>query len=102
MRRFISQNLRRGKIYIFVECPNPAVFSSRLILNEAMAKEIFHKIKQLKHILKLEHSIPDEAVLREVLRSPDLLRTVSPRRLPTSCSARWPPPMGRTPRTHEP
>ncbi len=78
LRKRISQEIRRGKINLFVTSPDPSVFSSRLVLNEALAKEVFHKIQRLKGVLKLGRLSSDGAefegrVLREVLRYPDVL-----------------------------
>ena len=78
IRKMISQEIRRGKINLFISSPDPSVFSSRLILNEALAKEVFHKIQRLKNILKLNPGNNDKAndqsmILREVLRYPDVL-----------------------------
>lgn len=73
IRKRVAQDLRRGKIFIFVSSPDPASFSSRLVLNEALAKEAFQKITRLRKILKLSRAVSEEAVLREVLRTPDVL-----------------------------
>ena len=78
IRKMISQEIRRGKINLFISSPDPSVFSSRLILNEALAKEVFHKIQRLKNVLKLNPGNNDKAndrsmILREVLHYPDVL-----------------------------
>ncbi len=78
IRKAISQEIRRGKASLYVSSPDPSVFSSRLILNEALAKEVFHKIQRLKNVLKLD---PEKAnktgaqsmILREVLHFPEVL-----------------------------
>jgi len=75
IRKIVSQEVRRGKISLFVSSPDPSTFSSRLILNEPLAKEVYHKIQRLKHVLKLDSKNPaaEGAALREVLRYPDVL-----------------------------
>ena len=72
IRKQISLKLNRGKIFLFVSCPDPSVFSSRLVLNEALAREVFHKTRAVQKILKL-NNVTEDAVLREVLRYPDVL-----------------------------
>ena len=72
LRKQISQRIGRGKIFLFVSSPDPSVMSSRLILNAAMAKEVFHKAEEVKKILKLR-SVSEDAMLREVLRHPEVL-----------------------------
>ena len=73
LRKRVAQELRRGKIFLFVSSPDPASFSSRLVLNEALAKEAFQKITRLRKILRLSRAVSEEALLREVLRTPDVL-----------------------------
>ena len=78
IRKKISQNIRRGKITLYISSPDPSVYSSRLILNEPLAKEVFHKIHRLKNILKLDleknnKSSGQSMILREVLHYPDVL-----------------------------
>ena len=77
VRKVLAQELRRGKINLFISSPDPSVFSSRLVLNEPLAKEVFHKIQRLKKILKLNHGqsgvAAEETTLKEVLRYPDVL-----------------------------
>ena len=72
IRKRIAQRLSRGKIFLFASAPDPSVFSSRLVLNEALAKEVFQKTQRLKKLLKLQ-AISEDALLREVLRYPDVL-----------------------------
>ena len=77
-RKIISQELRRGKVNLFISCPDPAVFSTRLFLNEPLAKEAFHKIERLRKALgmggKGRSSAEEQGIiLREVLRVPDVL-----------------------------
>lgn len=72
LRKQISQKVRRGKIFLFVASPDPTTMTSRLILNSAMAKEVFRKAEQVKKILKLK-SVSQDAMLREVLRHPEVL-----------------------------
>src|SRR3989338_7482759 len=78
IRKMVSQEIRRGKINLFISSPDPSVVASRLILNEALAKEVSHKIHRLKHVLKLDlggKNPSNEAsmILREVLHYPDVL-----------------------------
>ncbi len=77
IRKGISQELRRGKVNLFISAPDPSVFVSRLVLNEALAKEVAHSVQRLKDILKLKNPGPEarekEFILREVLRYPDVL-----------------------------
>ncbi|MBI3315920.1 MAG: hypothetical protein HYZ87_02980, partial [Candidatus Omnitrophica bacterium] len=78
LRKTVSKQLRRGKVNVFVSGPDPAVFSSRLFLNEPLAKEVFHKVRRLKHVLKLgevsANPVAERALfLKEVLHYPDVL-----------------------------
>ncbi len=78
IRKVISNEIRRGKISLFIASPDPAIFSTKLVLNEHLAKEVFHSIKRLREVLPMggpsRLSKEDEAwVLREVLRTPDVL-----------------------------
>ncbi len=86
LRKIVSQELRRGKINLFVSAPDFSVFSSRLVLNETLAKEVSQNITRLKKVLKLNGAFTagasEEAMrLREVLHYPDVLvRDVSSNR----------------------
>ena len=71
-RKQISQRMNRGKILLFVASPDPAVFSSTLVLNERLAREVFHKTQAVQKILKFKN-VSEDALLREVLRYPDVL-----------------------------
>ncbi len=71
VRKTVGQEVRRGKINVFVSSPDPAVVSTRLKLNEPLAKEVHINIQRLKNILKIKSD--DNAVLREVLRYPEVL-----------------------------
>lgn len=78
IRKVISSEIRRGKISLFIGSPDPSIFSTKLVLNEHLAKEVFHGIKKLREVLHLGKfsslSKEDEMmVLREVLRTPDVL-----------------------------
>ncbi|MBI4352484.1 MAG: YicC family protein [Candidatus Omnitrophica bacterium] len=77
MRRAVAQEVRRGKVLVFVSCPDPSVLASRLALNESLAKELFQKRERLRQVLKLggrsPEPLPAEAVLREILHYPDVL-----------------------------
>jgi uncharacterized protein (TIGR00255 family) len=72
MRRTIAKRVRRGKVQLFVSCPDPSVFSSRLLLNEALAREVFQKAVSVRKMLKMRR-VSDDALLREVLGYPDVL-----------------------------
>ncbi len=74
VRRVISQEIRRGKIVLSVQCPDPSKFYARLVLNEALAVEVAGKIRRLKKILKTKEISSDENfILREVLHYPEVL-----------------------------
>ncbi|MBI2095406.1 MAG: YicC family protein [Candidatus Omnitrophica bacterium] len=71
IRKSVGREITRGKVNLFISSPDPAVFSSRLLLNENLAREVAQKISRLKTLLKL--SVKDDSlILREVLRTPDL------------------------------
>jgi uncharacterized protein (TIGR00255 family) len=72
IRKKIGDHASRGKILLFVASPDPSVFISRLALNESLAKEVFNKTQQVQKMLKLSH-VTEDAILREVLRYPDVL-----------------------------
>lgn len=76
VRKKISQDLRRGKINLFLSAPDPSSVSARLVLNEPLAREVYDKIKKLRGVLKIKPE-PGESesnfLLREVLRYPDVL-----------------------------
>lgn len=79
VRRQIGQSIRRGKANLFIGAPDPSAFSVRLLLNEPLAKEVFHKIDRLKSVLHLTHlsdnrAAFESAVLSEVLHYPDVLK----------------------------
>ena len=71
IRKSVGRELTRGKVNLFISSPDPAVFSSRLLLNENLAREVAQKINRLKTLLKLTVK-DDNLILREVLRTPDL------------------------------
>jgi len=78
LRKIVSQELRRGKINLFISAPDFSTFSSRLVLNETLAKEVSQNITRLKKVLKLKGApttgASEEAMrLREVLHYPDVL-----------------------------
>lgn len=76
VRKKVSQELRRGKINLFLSAPDPSTASARLLLNEPLAREVATNLKKLRAVLKLkpeaDHS-DSEFILREVLRYPDVL-----------------------------
>ena len=61
VRKIVSQEIRRGKINLFVSSPDPSTFIKRLVLNEALAQEVFHKIQRLKKVLNLRRSKVEQA-----------------------------------------
>ena len=67
IRKIISQEIRRGKINLFLSCPDPSVFSKKLVLNEPLAKEVFHKIQRLKKILDLKPSKADSTAAEAII-----------------------------------
>ncbi|MBI4432865.1 MAG: YicC family protein [Candidatus Omnitrophica bacterium] len=71
-RKIVSQEIRRGKVNLFIACPDPATFSARLVLNEALAKEVYGKIRRLERVLK--HKAAGNGVVEKVLAYPDVLR----------------------------
>ena len=78
IRKVISQEIRRGKVSLYISSPDPSVYSNRLVLNEALAKEVYSKILKLKSILKIENkesksNLGQAMMLREVLHYPDVL-----------------------------
>ncbi len=72
LRKQLSQRMRRGKIFLSVSVPDPSTMPGRLVLNEAMAKEVFGKAQAVKKLLKLD-AVSQDAMLREVLRHPEVL-----------------------------
>ena len=74
VRRLVSQKMRRGKITLSAQSPDPSAFSARLVLNEPLAKEVAGKIRRLKSALSLKTASADENfILREVLHYPEVL-----------------------------
>ncbi len=77
IRKTVSQEIRRGKVYLFVSSPDPASFSSRLVLNEELALEVLHKVKRLRQVLGLKKAKDpareEDFLLREVLHYPEVL-----------------------------
>ena len=79
VRRQIGQGIRRGKVNLFIAAPDPSAFSVKLVLNEPLAKEVFHKIERLRNVLQLKHlsenrAMAESATLTEVLHYPDVLK----------------------------
>lgn len=72
IRKIVSQEIRRGKINLFISSAEPAAAAPRLVLNEPLAKEVLAKVRRLEKVLKLKPQ-GDEVLLREVLRYPDVL-----------------------------
>ncbi len=73
IRKMVGAHLKRGKVSLFVQSPDPASYTTRLVLNENLAKEVHHKIVRLKAVLKISEKLNDAVVLREVLHYPDVL-----------------------------
>ena len=78
IRKSVSQEIRRGKINLFISSPDPSTFTKRLVLNEILAKEVFHKIQRLRKILNFHESKTGGAteqaiILKEVLSYPEVL-----------------------------
>jgi uncharacterized protein (TIGR00255 family) len=71
LRRQVSQKVRRGKIFLFVASPDPALVSSKLILNTQKVKEVFRMAEEVKKILKLK-AVSQDTLLREVLHHPEI------------------------------
>lgn len=71
-RKRIGEKVRRGKLLVFVSSADPAIRTTRLKLNAPLAKEVFQKVRQAKETLGLK-KVSDDAILREVLRYPDVL-----------------------------
>lgn len=73
-RRLVADRIRRGKITLSAQGPDPSSYSARLVLNEPLAREVADKIKRLKKMLGLKLGAVDEDfTLREVLHYPDVL-----------------------------
>lgn len=74
VRRLVAQKIRRGKISLSAQAPDPSVYSARLHLNEPFAREVADKIKRLKRTLKLgSNDLDENFILREVLHYPEVL-----------------------------
>ncbi len=77
IRKVISRDTKRGKVNLFIAAPDPSFFSAKLLLNEPLAKEVFHKIQRLRKVLRLNiplNSLQEQdMILREVLHYPDVL-----------------------------
>lgn len=72
VRKLVAREVRRGKITVSVNAPDPLTYSTRLFLNEPLAKEVHQKISRLRKILGADAG-SDRHVLSEVLRYPDVL-----------------------------
>ena len=73
VRKRVSQDIQRGKVTLFVQSPDPAVMASRLVLNEALAREASQKVVRLKKLLGVKEKLPAAAFLKLVLSAPDVL-----------------------------
>ena len=73
VRRLVAQKIRRGKITLSVQSPDPSVFTARLVLNEPLAKEVAGKIRRLKKALKIKEGGDENFILKEALHYPEVL-----------------------------
>lgn len=88
-RKLVAKRLNRGKVAVFVQSADPATYSTRLVLNEGLAREVHSKIRRLKDILKIKSAdASDAALLGEVIRYPDVLRKDSSASMNTD-SSKW-------------
>ncbi len=77
IRKLVAQEIRRGKISLFLSCPDPSAFTKKLVLNEPLAKDVYQKIQRLKKVLDIklsrENAGSETLLLKEVLSYPDVL-----------------------------
>jgi len=73
VRRLVAQKIRRGKITLSVQAPDPSVYTARLVLNESLAKEVAEKIRRLKKTLKIKEGGDENFILKEALHFPEVL-----------------------------
>lgn len=73
VRRLVAQKIRRGKITLSVQAPDPSVGTVRLVLNQALAKEVADKIRQLKKTLRIKKGGDENFILKEALHYPEVL-----------------------------
>jgi uncharacterized protein (TIGR00255 family) len=73
LRRAVSREIRRGKVTLFAASPDPSVFSSKLILNEPLAREVHQKVRRVRHVLGMKGKGSDDFEIEQVLRYPDVL-----------------------------
>lgn len=73
LRRAVSREIRRGKVALFAASPDPSVFSSKLLLNEPLAREVHQKVRRLRHVLGLKAEPREDFEMEQVLRYPDVL-----------------------------
>ncbi len=79
LRRLVSAELRRGKVVVTANAPDPAAYSGRVHLNEPLARAVHKSVLRLRQILGTRGTAEDASVFSEVLRYPDVLvREVSP------------------------
>lgn len=71
LRKIVTRELGRGKVTVFVSSQDPATYSTRLRLNEDLAREVVQKISRLGKILNVKQERAQ--VMSEVLRFPDVL-----------------------------
>lgn len=81
IRKLIGEQVRRGKVHLFISSPDPESQGSKLVLNEPLAREVSQHIRKLKKVLDLKsvsREREDAMVLKEVLHYPNvLMRDVS-------------------------
>ena len=73
VRHQVAQKIRRGKITLSVQAPDPSVVTARLVLNESLAREVAEKIRQLKKTLKIKEGGDENFILKEALHYPEVL-----------------------------
>ncbi len=79
IRKIVTAAIHRGKVYLSITSPELSAISSKLVLNEALAQEVSHKIQELRRILKLGKknrpgALCETTLLKEVLHYPDVLK----------------------------
>lgn len=76
IRKLIGEEIRRGKVHLFMASPDPETQTAKLVLNERLAREVFNHIKRLKKVLNLKIASPekeDAMILKEVFHYPNVL-----------------------------
>ena len=73
LRKTVAREISRGKTTVFVSAPDPSIFSTRLYLNEALAKEVYQKILRLRRVIGVKEASSPDNLTGEVLRYPNVL-----------------------------